>query len=231
MVIILVFLTLAVALTIEFLKQRKTQRQAAIELSLNNERISPKIIPFSFQGNQIRFPQGFYYHNGHAWAKIEGKNVVSLGLDDLTQKVIGEIEAIETPSVGMNIIKGKEAWKVYHGKRNLKQLSPLGGTVIEVNEKLKKDPSIVNKSPYGEGWILKIKPNNLKEELPDLMDSFQMKIHFDQIKAKLRSFFENEALGTVYGDGEEIITNASARLDENLWKILVTQLFHSSPEE
>jgi len=228
MVIILVFLTIFVAISIEVLRSRKA-RKAEAGIALETA-IPSTVISFSQRRNHLQFPKDFYYHNGHAWAKLEEKDVVKLGLDDLTQKVIGKVEAIEIPPVGDSISQGKVAWKLYHGKRKLGQLSPLGGRVIEVNEKLKEDPSLINQSPYEEGWILKIKPNNLGEELPELMDSLQMKIHFDQVKAKLRSSLEHESLGTVYGDGEEIITNASDKLDEKWWRILVTQLFHSSPE-
>lgn len=230
MVIILVFLTLLVAISIEVLKQRKARKiDEPVALAEARHDVSPTVINFSPRRNHLRFPKGFYYHNGHAWAKLEEKDVVRLGIDDLTQRVMGNIEAIEIPKIGEDLNQGGVAWKISHGKRKLSQLSPLGGKVIEVNEKLKQDPSIINQSPYEDGWIVKIRPKNLGEELPELMDSLQMKIHFDQVKARLRASFDH-ALGTVYGDGEEIITNASDKLDEKWWKILVTQLFHSSPE-
>lgn len=230
MVVILVFLTFVVAISIEILRHRRAPKiEEYPVLVRTNQSVSPIEVAFPSRKNYLQFPDNVYYHNGHAWAKLEEKGVVRLGLDDLTQKVMGNIESIEVPPVGGKLSQGKVAWKISHGKRKIAQLSPLGGKIIEVNEKLKRNPSIINKSPYEEGWILKIKPENLGEELPELMDSFQMKIHFDQVKAKLRSSFDH-ALGTVYGDGEEIITNASEKLDEKWWKILVTQLFHSSPE-
>jgi hypothetical protein len=104
------------------------------------------------------------------------------------------------------------------------------GTVVEVNEKLRKDPTLINRSPYEEGWILKIQAKGLNKEMPELMDSFQFKAHFDQCKARLMSFFNNQTLGLAYGDGEEVIKGIAGKLDEKMWKILVTQLFHSSPE-
>ena len=72
-------------------------------------------------------------------------------------------------------------------KRKLSQLAPLGGTVVDVNEKLIKDPTLANRSPYEEGWILKIQTKALNKEMPELMDSLQFKAHFDQCKAKLMS--------------------------------------------
>jgi hypothetical protein len=125
--------------------------------------------------------------------------------------------------------QGEVAWKVHHGKRKLNQLAPMGGTVVEVNEKLIKDPSLANRSPYEKGWIMKIQPTAFNEEMPKLMDSFQFRIAFDQLKAKLRASISNQALGMVYSDGEEVAWGVAEQLDERLWKTLVTQLFHTFP--
>jgi len=183
-------------------------------------------------GSPIQFPKDVFYHKGHAWAKIEGDQrikPVMVGLDDFTQEVMGDIEAIEVPPIGMELKQGEVGWKVQHGKRKLSQLVPLGGTVVDLNEKVLKDPSLVNRSPYDQGWILKIKPNNLGEEMPALMDSFQFRVAFDQVKAKLRSAISHQTLGMVYGDGEEVVRGIADKLDEKLWRILVSQLFHSTP--
>jgi hypothetical protein len=103
--------------------------------------------------------------------------------------------------------------------------------VVEVNEKLRRDPTLANRSPYEEGWILKIQGKALNKEMPGLMDALQFKVHFDQCKASLMSSFNNETLGLAYGDGGEVVQGAASKLDEKTWKILVTQLFHSSSEQ
>jgi glycine cleavage system H protein len=231
MVIILVALTifgifLANAISHHFARKR--------ELSMGKlETDWVDLAPVAVAPNSGRvpwFPEDVYYHRGHAWVKLGEGNTMRIGLDDFTQQVMGDIEGIEIPSPGAKLNQGEVAWKIRHGKWNLSQLAPLGGTVVEVNEKLRKDPSLANRSPYEEGWILKIQTKGLNKEMPKLMNSLQFKVHFDQDKAKLMSSFNNQTLGTVYGDGEEVIKGAATKLDEGMWKILVTQLFHSSPE-
>jgi len=128
------------------------------------------------------------------------------------------------------LTQGEVAWKIRHGGRTLSQLAPLGGTVVEINEKLKEDPTLANRSPYEEGWILKIQTKVLSKEMPELMSSLMFKEHFDHSMAKLISSFNNQTLGLVYGDGGEVIKGVAGKLDEKMWKMLVTQLFHSSPE-
>lgn len=199
------------------------------ELALGRATISPVAVAPD-PGRVSQFPKEVYYHDGHTWAKLEEGDRVRVGLDDFTQQVMGDIHNIEIPRVGTQLNQGEVAWKLCHGKRKLNQLAPLGGTVVEVNEKLRKDPSLANRSPYEEGWVLKIQSKALGEEIPKLMDSFQFQMHFDQIKAKLISSFNHETVGRVYGDGGAVVKGAAAKLDDRLWKILITQLFHSTPD-
>ncbi|MBM4309063.1 MAG: hypothetical protein FJ123_20230 [Deltaproteobacteria bacterium] len=140
---------------------------------------------------------------------------------------MGDIEAINLPAIGEEVKQGEVAWEIHHGKRKLNQLAPLSGTVVDVNEKVIQDPSWANRSPYQEGWILKIRPSNLGEEMPGLMDSFQFQVFFDQVKAKLRAAISHPTLGMVYGDGGEMVRGIAGKLDEKLWRIVVSQLFHA----
>jgi len=231
MVVILVFLTFAIGILAEVAFRRLVQKRRVlrVEAETGLRPLSP-VVAVPEPARIPQFPEHIYYHKGHAWVKLEAANKIRVGLDDFTQQVMGEIDDIEPPLLGSKLNQGEVAWKVCHGKRKFGQLAPLGGTVVEVNEKLSKDPSLANRSPYEEGWILKIQPNAFGEEIPELMDSFQSKVHFDQSKAKLMSCSNNETLGTVYGDGGEVIKGSASILDDSLWKILVTRLFHSSPE-
>jgi glycine cleavage system H lipoate-binding protein len=230
MVVILVALTfftviLAQAITRHLARKREVSRAK----KRGWMKVSPAVVGLD-RGRVPQFPEDFYYHMGHAWVKLEEGNRIRIGLDDFTQQVMGDIDGIEVPPAGSKLNQGEAAWKIAHGKRRLSQLAPLGGRVVEVNEKLRKDPALANRSPYEEGWILKIQTKALNKEMPALMDPLQFKAHFDQDKAHLMSSFNNQTLGMVYGDGEEVIKGAANKLDENTWKTLVTQLFHSSPE-
>ena len=230
MVVILVALTFLTAILAKVILSHLARKRGVsrTKLELGRMTVSPVVVPDP--GRVPQFPEDFYYHNGHAWVKLEENNRIKVGIDDFTQQVMGDINDIEIPQIGSKLNQGEAAWKLCHGKRKLNQLAPLGGTVVEVNEKLRKDPSLANRSPYEEGWVLKIQPKALSEEMPTLMDSFQFKMQFDRLKAKLMSSFNNETVGKVYGDGGEVVKGAAAKLDDRLWKMLITQLFHSSPE-
>jgi len=231
MVIILVALTFLVAISaqvlIQYLARKRETSNANLERGVMN--LSPAMA-VSHAGSVPQFPEDVYYHNGHAWMKFEEGNRIKIGLDDFTQRVMGNIDEIDIPLPGGKLIQGEVAWKIRHGERTLRQLAPLGGTVVEINEKLRRDPALANRSPYEEGWILKIQTKVLSKEMPELMSSFKFKEHFDHLTAKLISSFNNQSLGLVYGDGGEIVEGLASKLDEKMWKMLVTQLFHSFPE-
>jgi glycine cleavage system H protein len=231
MVIILAALTIFIAISAGAVFQYYARKREVtrVELARGYGTLSPAVA-VTVAGKVPQFPEDVYYHNGHAWMKIEEGNRIRVGLDDFTQQVMGNFDKIEIPSPGGELKQGEVAWKVSNGNRRLSQLAPLGGTVVEVNEKLRRDPTLANRSPYEEGWILKIQTKALNKEMPGLMDASQFKAHFDQCKARLMSFFNNQTLGLAYGDGEEVIQGVASKLDEGTWKVLVTQLFHSSPE-
>ena len=222
MVIILVALTFLAVILAQVVSRYWARKREVMY-------VSPAVA--SDSGRVVQFPEDIYYHNGHAWMKLEEGNKIRIGLDDFTQQVMGNIDEIEIPPPGDELNQGKVAWKIRHGERTLRQLAPLGGKVLEINGKLKKDPTLANRSPYEEGWILKIQSKALNKEMLELMDSFQFKTHFDQSKAKLMSSFNDQTLGLAYGDGEEVIKGVANKLDDKMWKMLVTQLFHSSPEQ
>lgn len=229
MVVILVFMTFLTVIFVKVFLSHLARKRGVSRARLEKGQmvLSPAV---AVSGRVPQFPSDIYYHNGHAWIGLADRSRVKVGLDDFTQQVMGDIDEIEIPPIGSKLNQGEVAWKLRHGERELSQLAPLGGTVVEVNEKLSQDPSLANRSPYEKGWILKIQPKAFKEEFPELMDSFQFQVHFDQLKAKVMSFASDQTLGMVYGDGGEVIKGAAVKLEERLWKILLTQLFHSSSE-
>lgn len=243
MVVILVFLTFCGAIVVSGLIRYMASRNevSASQYGLRADMpsfwverpdlvLSPAVLATS-RAMPVEFPKGVYYHRGHAWARVEGEKrggVVRVGLDDLTQQVMGDIEAIEVPSVGARIRQGEVVWKIRHGGRVLKQLAPVSGTVVEVNERVVRDPSILNRSPYERGWILRVEPVSLREEMGRLMDSIQFQVAFDRVKAKLRSSIQPQALGVVYSDGEGMIRGIAEQLDEKSWELFVGEVFYTS---
>jgi len=118
-------------------------------------------------------PEELYYTKEHEWARIEDEEVVVIGITDYAQKELHEIIYVELPSVGL-VVKQMETIGTVESVKAVSEIySPVSGEIMEVNEELIESPELLNQDPYGEGWIAKISPKNLKKDLENLMTAEQ----------------------------------------------------------
>lgn len=110
----------------------------------------------------MNIPEDLKYTKEHEWAKIDG-DIVTVGITDFAQEQLSDVVYVELPEEGTEV-KQMEPFGTIEAVKAVSDLfSPVSGTVVEVNDKLADDPSLVNKDPYGEGWMIKIKINNASE--------------------------------------------------------------------
>jgi glycine cleavage system H protein len=100
-------------------------------------------------------PDELYYHGEHLWVKKDG-NVAIVGLNDFAQKLAGVIKRVQTLEEGDEVQKDKPCGTISSGKWTGKLYAPVTGEITEVNEDIEDEPKLINDSPYGEGWIIKI---------------------------------------------------------------------------
>ena len=116
----------------------------------------------------MNFPQNLKYTNEHEWIRLEG-DVAYIGITDYAQEQLGDIVFVDVTTVGETL----DANEVFGTIEVVKTISdlflPVAGEVLELNEALEENPDLVNKDPYGEGWIIKIKPSDVSE-LDNLLD-------------------------------------------------------------
>ena len=109
------------------------------------------------------------YTNDHEWIKIEG-NIALVGITDFAQSELGDIVFIEVETIG-EILKKNEVFGTVEAVKTVSDLFiPVSGKVLEFNNALEDNPELVNDSPYGDGWIVKIEIKNT-DEISDLLDS------------------------------------------------------------
>jgi len=114
------------------------------------------------------FPDNLYYDKNHFWARVEGGLVV-MGTTEFTSKLAGEITYVDIDQEGEEVEQGKPFASIESGKWVGRIYAVVSGEVVEVNEELEDEPELINQSPYGEGWIFKIKPTDLEADLANLM--------------------------------------------------------------
>ena len=111
--------------------------------------------------------ESYKFHKEHLWFKVEGDTGM-IGITDYAQQQLGDIVYVDLPDEGDEIKKDESLGEVESAKTLSDLIAPVSGEVIEVNNNAVDDPSIINKDPMGEGWLLKVKLSN-PSELDDLL--------------------------------------------------------------
>ena len=117
----------------------------------------------------MNIPENLKYTNEHEWIRVEG-DVAYVGITDYAQSELGEIVFVEIETEGENIAAGNTFGSVEAVKTVSDLFMPVSGEVLEVNPALEAQPELVNSDPYGEGWLIRIKPTDVTD-MDDLLDA------------------------------------------------------------
>jgi len=107
-------------------------------------------------------PDTLRYTKEHEWVKLDG-NTATIGITDYAQGELGDVVFVELPKVGAKVTQMQPFGVIEAVKAVSEMFSPVSGEVTEINSKLEKEAGIINKDPYGEGWIIKVKVSNPTE--------------------------------------------------------------------
>ena len=117
----------------------------------------------------MNFPQNVKYTKEHEWVRLDG-DVAYVGITDYAQQQLGDIVFVDIPTVGEEL----EADEVFGTIEVVKTISalflPIAGEILDQNEALEENPELVNQDPYGEGWLIKMKPANVAD-IDNLLDA------------------------------------------------------------
>ena len=111
---------------------------------------------------EYKFPDDLKYLKTHEWARIEGDKA-TIGITDYAQHQLGDIVYVELPEIGRTLEKESSAGEIESVKAVGEIMMPLSGEIIEINDIIIEKPEAINSSPYGNGWIIKIKVSNSNE--------------------------------------------------------------------
>lgn len=116
----------------------------------------------------MNFPQNVKYTNEHEWIRLEG-DIAYVGITDYAQEQLGDIVFVDLPTVGESMDEGDIFGTIEVVKTISDLFLPVAGEIVAQNEALEENPELVNKDPYGEGWLIKMKPVNTAD-LDNLLD-------------------------------------------------------------
>jgi len=190
--------------------------------------------PF-FSEQSVTIPKGIYFDKTHTWAFMRKNGLVKIGIDDFMMHVTGEVSKIDLKDAGAKIRKGEVLFSIISRGRLLNFYSPVSGTIVEKNGKLKNIPSLLSSSPYSDGWVYNIQPLNWGLEIQYLFlaDKFSSWIsnEFSRLKDFISSELEKdlpELNQVVLQDGGSLKNNVLADLTPKIWEDFQTQFIDVS---
>lgn len=128
----------------------------------------------------MEFPKNLRYTKEHEWVHVEG-DVAMVGITDYAQSELGDVVFVELPAKGRTL-KASETFGVVESVKSVSDLyAPVSGEILDVNGTLESEPELVNKSPYYQGWMIKIRMSD-PAEIDRLMDSLSYEKYVEKEK-------------------------------------------------
>ena len=186
--------------------------------------VKAKAFPGEMQ--QVRgfdVPMGYYFHNGHAWARIESGGYIRVGLDDFDLKVLGQADALDLPLIGKELDQSKVGWGLKRKNNLADVLSPVDGVIMEVNSNVRENPKLANNEPYGDGWLFMVRTPDIKGTMKKLMVDQDSLSWINAEVTQLETMIE-EVAGPLAADGGYLADDIYGNLPDLGWKNL-TQKF------
>ncbi len=171
----------------------------------------------------FKIPQGYYLHPGHAWLKIEEGSSVRIGVDDFALRLLGPLDRIEAPLMGREIKQDRADISLVRGNNQAKVLSPISGVVTSINPKLIEQGVLANQDPYSEGWVMRVQPDRLRQDLKNLMINNETSDFMGEQVDRLYQEIEDVA-GPLATDGGSLGHDIYGNMPPEAWKRL-TRIF------
>lgn len=114
-------------------------------------------------------PLDHHFHTGHTWARIEAGGAVRIGLDDFALRLFGAADGYELPLCGEELTAGEPALEIRRGGNRAAAPAPVSAVVVESNPRVRETPAAARRDPYGEGWLLLVRPPDPKRALEALL--------------------------------------------------------------
>jgi glycine cleavage system H lipoate-binding protein len=169
-------------------------------------------------------PDNYYLHRGHAWADLEGAGEVRVGLDAFSQKILGPADQLRLPAVGTVLYQDHICMAVVKKDQKASFEAPVDGMITEINPKVCAKPRLLHDDPYGEGWLFKVKPTNLKHNLANLSAGEKNSAWIGKEACRLLNLVET-SVGVTLPSGGALANDIYSQYPQLGWRRLVQEFF------
>jgi glycine cleavage system H protein len=219
MVVLMIALTFLVFVIVDLMRERYRRAGLVQEgESLHNalEEEEPNWVA------GFKLPQPLSYHPGHMWVHWVSPDQAYVGIDDFGRRLVGERARFALPWVGTHVGQGEGAIRLTRNGTRIELVSPLGGEVVAVNPRLKNDPGLAFRDPYGRGWLMKIRSPRLFNDLTNLLSGSLARHWMLDTEERFRHRLVL-ASGSVIQDGGAPMEDIAAGLDSDVWRDLAKE--------
>ena len=222
MTAILVLATFAVFLLIDYLRSKKPAVRR-VDAAESKAAFLPRLQPMAFVGGfEVR--TNLRYHPGHTWALGESPNFVRVGLDDFAARLIGKIGEITLPKRGQWVRQGQKFVSIFRDGGKAELVSPIEGEVTGINEAILKDPALLGRDPYGEGWVMTVQAPDAKTSFRNLLGGALARKWMEEATTRLRARTSAFA-GAMAQDGGVAVQDLTEHLSSQAWNELTAEFF------
>jgi glycine cleavage system H protein len=221
MTVVLVVLTLAIFIVIDYAWSRKRVMLTEPKTIRSCGPI-PKAQPECLPG--IRLTGSIRYHPGHTWALRESPTLVRVGIDDLAARMIGRAESILLPKRGQWIRQGQKVISIFKDGIKTELVSPIEGEVTSVNEAVVNAPLLVNSDPYGDGWLLTVISPDAETNFRNLLGGGLARHWMEEEESRLSVKTKRQAAVAAHDTGNETSCIPISASGQN-WIELTREIF------
>ena len=179
----------------------------------------------------FKVPENLRYHPGHTWALNESPTLVRVGMDDFATKLAGKVDNITLPKRGQWIRQGQKLCTLHRDGISVDMVSPIEGSVSDINEAITTNPELARKDPYGEGWIVTVQSPDAKTNFRNLLGGALARWWTEESAGRLQRqmpmFASMMPAGALAQDGGVAVDDVSSQIPDKDWAAVTKEFFLS----
>jgi glycine cleavage system H protein len=222
MTVLLVLAMFAIFLTIDYFYAKAKHPVMVVAPAMRKTTIAAQMKPNLVGGFSV--PDNLRYHPGHTWALSESPNLVRIGMDDFATKLTGKIERVTLPQRGQWVRQGQKIWSFIRNGVKVDMVSPIEGSVSDINESAMQDPSLITKDPYGEGWMVTVQSPDAKTNFRNLLGGAMARWWTEESSLRLQRLIPS-TLGALAQDGGVAVDDVAGTLPDEQWVKVAREFF------
>jgi glycine cleavage system H protein len=224
MTVLLVLATFAVFLTIDYFYSKAKHPVVQVAPAVNRARTATATAAKPNLVGGFVVPDHLRYHPGHTWALSESPNLVRVGMDDFATKLAGKVEHVNLPQRGQWIRQGQKVWSLVRNGVKIDMVSPIEGSVADINDAIANDPALIGKDPYGEGWLVTVQSPDAKTNFRNLLGGALARWWTEESSMRLQRLMPS-ALGALAQDGGVALDDVASTLPDEQWAKVTREFF------